>query len=207
VPLRIMAPRVAVWMLLFLVAASPLWHVTTGQVPASLPNEYRNAECGLIFRYPANWDTRRPTDGSQDVILESRVVPTSAARIGPVEDWPASRVSPQNVAQAMTAYNCLQCLQAKLVWLDRYTEGSRSVNYTIAAERYREADGNTYDFYALDFHLVDEGASRGLEPGAWILTTVRFLVPKAEYQTRQHEVRAMVSSIQFSRPTNPRCWP
>jgi hypothetical protein len=192
-------------MLVLLCAVAYLVRGTAIAQTPVLSEEYRSATCGLVFRYPSGWDQRRPPDNSADVIVESRVIPTSVARVGPVEDWPVTRISPANIAQAVTAQNCLNCLRDSLVWLERYTEGTRTVNYTIAANRFRESDGSVHDFYVLDFHLTDEGTARGLGPGGWILTTARFAIPRAEYSERQHQVRAMVASIQFTRPTT-RCW-
>jgi hypothetical protein len=177
-----------------------------------LPNEYAHQECGFAYRYPEGW---------QAGIIDDRYFMT----VGPDEqvvglfggfrNLAASPLSPQSAASAAAGAFCLDCMRDppdKLVWVDRFVEGSTTASEII----YRETKRSFLSFlqgrsfgetpgYTSIFYLFEDGTARGIAPAQWTTGQVFFWVRDDLFRQYEPWIHAIVRSLRFT-ATQRACW-
>ena len=178
----------------------------------TLPNEYAHAQCGFAYRYPQGWGTG---------IIDEKYVIT----VGPEEqvvglltgirNLAASPISPQSAASAAAGAFCLDCMRNppdKLVWVDRFVEGSMTVSEIVYKENKRDflsfLQGRTFEEtpgYTLWFFLFEDGTARNIAPAQWTTGQMLFWVREDLFRQYEPWINAIVRSLKFT-ATPEECW-
>lgn len=106
-------------------------------VQTILPNEYAHQECGFAYRYPEGWQAGIIDDRYFMAVGPDEQV---VGLLGGFRNLAASPLSPQSAAAAAAGAFCLDCMRDppdKLVWVDRFAEGSMTAGEIIYKETKR----------------------------------------------------------------------
>jgi hypothetical protein len=106
----------------------------------------------------------------------------------------------------VAAQNCLDCLRQTLKWIDRFSEGPRTVSYTIAADREPVmVEGQPVFYYGLDFYIYEDKSAQApgmgsQAAGGFSRARMRIFIPVPEYRTPESENMAfdIVRSLQLT---------
>lgn len=187
--------------------------LASAQAPpqVTLPNLYSDTTCGLAFGYPLGWTT----DNIQRTLFVIAPDAVAFGVVGGIRNVPAAPLSPQSAAAAAAGAFCLDCMRQppdKLVWLDRFTEGSLTISELVYKETRRDflsfLQGQQFEAtpgYAQSFYLFEDGSMRNIGPAGW--TTGRAIFWTREDLYRQYEpwILAIIRSLKFL-PTQEACW-
>lgn len=163
------------------------------------PGTYANPDCGFSVRNPRGWDP-----GTNGLNLfggdDGAVLAVDAVR--PI---PAGQGSADALALAAAGEYCLSCLARTLVWMDRMTEGTTTISYTIS-DNPAKFLGHVRPYYHLAFFIVMPAPSTRSSGAGWTRADLDFYVPKEKLQVLEPVIMDMVRSFRVTEPKKA-CWP
>ncbi|MBI3997777.1 MAG: hypothetical protein HY355_02000 [Armatimonadetes bacterium] len=190
-------------------SASAVAQVTPS--PVTLPNEFTQPVCGFSFRYPEGWTTELIQNYFFVIAPQAQAV---GIMVG-IRNVAASPLSPQSAAASAAGQFCLDCLRDppdKLLWVDRFTEGSMTGSRIIFRSTAREflsfLVGQAFadiPGYGIFHFLFEDGTARNLGPGRWTTGQANFWVREELFQQYEPWMMAIVRSLKFIPPQQD-CW-
>jgi hypothetical protein len=180
--------------------------------PLELAQEHASATCGFSFRFPNGWRDQEELDRTVRLLSPERgqefFVRGVQVDFGPIRDVRLTQISADQLAQSAVGGYCLLCLQGRLVWVDRFTQGSITGRY-LMEQRDITREATTVPHYRLQFYLSDNGSSRGLAPNGWTWARAVAWIPVARFAEMQVTVFSIVRSLRFTAASQPEnvCWP
>jgi hypothetical protein len=178
----------------------------------TLPNEYTDQGCGFAYRYPQEWKAGTIDDKYfMTVGPDEQVV----GLVGAIRNLAASPLSPQSAAAAAAGAFCLDCMRDppdKLVWVDRFVEGSMTASEIVYKETKRTflsfLQGRNFEDtpgYTFIFYLFEDGTARGIAPTQWTTGSMFFWAKEDLFRQYEPWINAIVRSVRFT-PTQRACW-
>jgi len=204
------ALRLCLYLMIGAVLLVPV-HARAQTTQTILPNEYANAQCGFTYRYPQGWDAGLLEGWFLTVAPDVQ----SVGVISGIRNLSASPLSAQSAASAAAGAFCLDCMRDppdKLVWVDRFTEGTMTVSEIISKETRRSflsfLQGRNFEEtpgYTLLFFLFEDGTARGIGPAQWTTGTMAFWVREDLFRQFEPWINAIVRSVKFT-AAQQECW-
>jgi len=158
--------------------------------------------CGFSLQYPEVLNVQRQPNGVVWLITRGfggffeQIQDTTAAQAADVA----------TAASASAARYCLECLrepQDRLVWVDRFREGTTAVRYTISKQTLREFGANVQQDepgFRLQYFVVADGRSRGLPEGSTTRMEPYFWVNATLIREAEGVAHNIIRSLRFSAP-------
>jgi hypothetical protein len=184
------------------VAALSILLLWPPRLPAQTLRTHNDPACGFSFDYPETMNLQRQPNGHAWLIMRG-----FGGFFEQIQDTTAEQdLDVGNAASAAAARYCLDCLrqpQDRLVWVDRFREGTTAVRYTISKQTLREFGVNVQQDepgFRLQYFVVADGRARGLPEGSTTRIEPYFWVNAQLIGQAESVAHAIIRSLKFSAP-------
>jgi hypothetical protein len=158
--------------------------------------------CGLSFQYPEGLNLQRQPNGLTTLITRG-----FGGFFEQIQDTTAEQAADVGTAaSAAAARYCLDCLrepQDRLVWVDRFREGTTAVRYTLSKQTLREFGATVQQDepgFRLQYFVVADGRARGLPEGSTTRIEPYFWVNATLIREAEGVAHNIIRSLRFSTP-------
>jgi hypothetical protein len=180
-------------------SAALLWSPRLG---AQALRSHSDPVCGIGFDYPESMNLQRQPTGFTSLIMRG-----FGGFFEQIQDTTAEQAADVGTAaSAAAARYCLDCLrepQDRLVWVDRFREGTTAVRYTISKQTLREFGVRVEQDepgYRLQYFVVADGRTRGLPEGSTTRIEPYFWVNATLIREAEGVAHNIIRSLKFSAP-------
>jgi hypothetical protein len=189
------------WLVVVLVAlsAAVLW---SPRLAAQALRTHADPICGFSLQYPDSLNAQRQPNG-----VVSLVTRGFGGFFEQIQDTTAEQAADVATAAAASAARyCLECLrepQDRLVWVDRFREGTTAVRFTISKQTLREFGATVQQDepgFRLQYFVVADGRARGLLEGSTTRIEPYFWVNATLIRDAEGVAHSIVRSLRFSAP-------
>jgi hypothetical protein len=184
------------------VAALSVALLWSPRLPAQTLRTHSDPTCGLSFQYPEAMNLQRQPNGFASLIMRG-----FGGFFEQIQDTTAEQAADVGTAaSAAAARYCLDCLrqpQDRLVWVDRFREGTTAVRYTVSKQTLREFGANVQQDepgFRIQYFVVADGRDRGLGEGSTTRIEPYFWVNASLIREAEAVAHNIIRSLRFSAP-------